>query len=230
MKMRITSVLLLAVLGLGVIMCLPGVTNATTLFNNLGSSFAGGLMAVSQRASVQWVASSFGTGNASYVLDSVTLNMARTEHNFNGYVNAEVDIYTDDGSTAGAPGTKRGGALTLIGNIPEYPSSNFADVTFTASGITLNANSTYWVVLKAVGDNGHLEWSYTNQATHPYSLYTYDPTTTAPSSVVWHTWDISGAMIMKVEANPSAVPVPSGLLLLGAGLVRLAAFRRRYRG
>jgi hypothetical protein len=210
--MRITSVLVLAVLGLGGIMCLPGVTNATTtLSDNLSTTAGAYLGAYTQVGGTQWVTSSFGTDNTSYVLDSVTLYMYR-----NGSVTAEVDIYTDSST---APGSLVG-VLTSPASYPSIDSPG--QVTFTTSGITLNPNSTYWVVLKAQGDQGALDWAYSFDISG--SGVGFQQTMGYSNSLGTWTIDTTNPMMMKVEAT--TVPLPPTMLLLGSGLLGLVGWRR----
>jgi hypothetical protein len=213
MKKRLSSFLMLAVLMLGGIMFIPGVTYAiTTLSDTLAGDNSTFIFVIDQGStggSTQWVASSFGTDNTSYDLNTVTLLMTQI-----GTTTAEVSIYTDNSN---APGTQLGGALTSPASYIGSPGL----ALFTASGITLSPNTTYWVVLKAVGPTGYLEWEQSSGG----SGVGYLPGTRISSDSGEHWLVETNPMAMKVEAT--TVPLPPAVALLGAGLIPLVWFRRR---
>ena len=154
-----------------------------------------------------------GTDATSYFLNAVTLLMYEVTSG-----GAQVDIFTD---SSFAPGT-------LVGTLTSpssYPSSD-SNVTFTASGITLNSASTYWVVLKALS-SGEYAWAWTEDDTGSGIGFQHTWGYSDDSGSTWYTYDTSPQM-MKVEGSP--VPVPPSLLLFGPGLFGLAALRRWRRG
>ena len=84
--------------------------------------------------------------SSNVTLTSVTLLLARPTTG-----TASVQIYSDQ---SGKPGALVG---TLVS--PGSFSTNLAQTTFTTAGLALNANTTYWVVLKA--GSGAFNWSWT---------------------------------------------------------------------
>ena len=87
------------------------------------------------------LAQAFTTGNDQAELGAVRLQMSTT-----GVV-PRVSIYSDD---SGSPGT----SLHVLANPPSidpYPIGGVTAEEFTASGVTLEANTKYWVVVEAPG-------------------------------------------------------------------------------
>jgi hypothetical protein len=94
-----------------------------------------------------WYAASFGTGNSTAMLTSVTIPLAQTTA---GPVTMQ--LYSDAG---GQPGT----AIGTLTN-PSSFSSTGANTTFTTTGIALAANTTYWIVLQSA--TGAYNWNWTS--------------------------------------------------------------------
>ncbi|MGN6368145.1 MAG: choice-of-anchor R domain-containing protein [Phycisphaerae bacterium] len=107
----------------------------------------------------QWLAASFTTGSSSVNLLSVTL----PAHEYSAGTLSAM-IYSDN---SGSPASLVGN-LTLSSGAPD--TSGLADVTFTAAGITLNANSTYWVVLAT--SDGTFGWGITGSSSGTGSGFT----------------------------------------------------------
>jgi hypothetical protein len=145
----------LAVLALGVIMCTPVVTNASVVLSDILLAENVGDQAVTADT---WVAASFGTLSGPYYLDSVTLLMHQVSSGTDDA--ARVEIYTNDSSNPLFPWGMPGSQVGALTSPTSYPTIVDDNVTFTG-GITLNANSTYWVVLKALG--GEFAWAFTNE-------------------------------------------------------------------
>ncbi len=167
-----------------------------------------------------WLAASFGTGDATYQLDSVTLLLANPIAGA-----AVVDIYTDGGQQPGS----------LVGTLTS-PSSYLGplvETTFTAGGITLSADTTYWAVLHAT--SGEFDWgwasgdsgtgvgfqdTWSSSGDGGNSWFTFAPVTT-PAGVTLGTDPLQ----MIVTAS---VPEPGSLTLWGlvAGLLLIHQHRR----
>lgn len=144
---------------------------ADTLSNNLTAT-AGG---TESAAGSTWLAASFATGASAYTLDSVTLLLANT-----GSGQATAYIYTDGGLK---PGSLAG---TLVS--PATYSSTLAQTTFTGGGISLSANTTYWVVLKAI--SGTFNWSWTSAIAGAGTGYTNVWGTTSDAGTTWYTYAV----------------------------------------
>lgn len=179
---------------------------ADILSDNLSSTSGG----VETTTGNRWLATSFGTGAASaYTLDSVTLLLANTSTGIAG--SARLDLYSQ---SLLAPGS-------LIGSLvsPASYSTSLANTTFTAaSGLSLSANTTYWVVLK--GTSGSFDWSWTSANTGTGAGYQNTWGETDDAGASWYTYDLFPTQI-RVNATPvgasAVVPEPGTLALLLAG-------------
>lgn len=125
LRLFLPSILLLGALW-------PALGAADILSDNTSNTSGGDFLATD----TNWQAQRFTTDAQSYSLTAVTLRMLRDT----GSGAAQVRIFSD---SSGNPGAVVG-TLTPPGSY----SDTLADTTFTASGITLQANSTYWVVLR----------------------------------------------------------------------------------
>lgn len=92
------------------------------------------------------LAADFSTGSSSWTLSSATLLLQMDTIGTVG-----LDLYSDN---SGIPGTLLGSLVSS-----RTYSSSLAAVSFTASGLTLNADTTYWLVLAA--SSGSFEWAWT---------------------------------------------------------------------
>lgn len=117
-------------------------TTATVLSDNLSSITAGTEIAdVTHR-----ITGSFTTDASPHTLNSITLLLANTSA----------------GTTAldlNANGGLEPGALVATLTSPAGYSATPAATIFTASGVTLAANTTYWIVLRPI--SGQFEWAWT---------------------------------------------------------------------
>jgi hypothetical protein len=158
-----------------------------------------------------WLTAGFGTDGRDYDLTSITLLLQRAS--IGGQV--ELDVYDDDFLQPGS----LVGSLTYSGTI----GSSLSEVTFTTTGLSLAANSSYWVVLKAV--TGEFAWSWANDSDGSGAGFQHTWGSTDDAGATWFTYD-SYPLQMSVMAT--AVPEPGSLIpfALGAGAV-LVHFRRR---
>lgn len=161
--------------------------------------------------STDWYASSFTTDDHSYTLQSVALLMAMTS----GPGAAQAAIFTD---VSDQPGSQVDALIS-----PGSYSNTLASTSFTANGITLAANTTYWVVLSA--SSGNFDWAWTDSNTGAGVGFTHTWSGSDDAGNSWLTFHDS-PQIMQVEANP--IPAPATLWLFGIALagMRLAERRR----
>lgn len=101
------------------------------------------------------------------------------------------------------------GTLTLSGTISD---TDPQDTTFTASGITLAANTTYWVVLGATAGD-LFSWSYTADNSGVGAGFSVDWASSSDSGASWSSFS-DGPYKMKVEVNSSpcgpGIPLTTG--------------------
>ncbi len=192
---------------------------ADTLSGNL-SSTSGGTEAATAST---WLAAGFGTGSSSYTLSSVTLLIGNLT---SSSVSAQLSIYGDDGLEE--PGTFLG---TLTAS--SAYSTNLASKTFTASGIVLSANSTYWAVLTT--GSGELDWSYAANDVGTGTGFQDRWAASYDAGSTWYTYSSlqnTGVYPLQtdVEAAASAAAVPepgtASLIFVSCG-VAIGAVRRR---
>jgi hypothetical protein len=160
--------------------------------------------------STDWYASSFMTDGYSYTLQSVAFLMAMTSSSGA----AQAAIFTD---VSDQPGSQVGALIS-----PGSYSNALASTSFTASGITLAANTTYWVVLSASSGNFNWAWTDSNIGSGVGFTHTWSGSDDAGSS--WLTFHDS-PQIMQVDAN--AIPEPAALWLFGIGLAGMRLVERR---
>ncbi len=170
----------------------------TILSSNLSSPSGG----VDTATGTNWLSVSFNTNASAYTLNNVTLLLANSSA---GAGTAEVDIYTDGGLQ---PGTLLG-ALTSPGSI----STTLADTTFTTSGLSLAANSTYWTVLKA--NTGSFNLSFANDDASTGSGFTDTYGNSADAGATWFTF--TGFPYQMSVTATAAVPEPGTIALLASG-------------
>lgn len=226
------------------------------------------------------IASSFSTGigaDNSYILNSVTLNAFQETSNPNvyssGYGNSissatvQMDLYSNTGGTPGGhtnpglPGTSLGTLTSPVSfaspaSNQDYnsdPTAFSATATFTTTGISLAANTYYWIVIKPL--TGSLVWDCGNAPTgsgavaawaiNGYPQVSGTPPfsgSNPPTFTPVNTWDSaydpyqSGVYgdsapyyMMEVDctASTSGAPAPPTLLLFASGLLSLLGLRWR---
>jgi hypothetical protein len=129
-------------------LALASAASATVLSDNITAAQGGTEVATS----THWLCAGFTTDATSHSLTSITLLMAS---NIDGA--PQVAIYTDAGLQ---PGTLVG-TLTNPGTFSSTPTA----ATFIASGITLSASTSYWVVLKPTSGTYAWSWTASNSGT-----------------------------------------------------------------
>ena len=168
---------------------------------------------------------SFTTGNNAATVGSIDLSIQYVDPLNTTF---SVAIYSDNN---GSLGTSLSGGL--LANPATY--EQLATNTFTASGLTLSANTTYWLVLANPGS-----WPQTGAISESMTL-PFTSTPAASSSDGWtlgnqvwvygdgSTWNNgTGNITPLFSINVDAVPEPSTLALAGlGGLGMLVRFGRR---
>lgn len=198
--------LLAAGSALGISLALPHPTNAEVLADNLSGGTKGELR-VGDGTSVEfWQAMKFQTTTAS-IIRSVTTRLRQSIGVTAG--TATFDIYSD---SPGAPGSAIATALTK--NISEL-TGGFVDYSATGLSISLEQNSSYWLVGKASGSSRFV-WEDTDSTS---GFGAINPPVRDRSNNAGTSWE-SGAPFttfatLRIEADP--VPgVPGPLPVLGA--------------
>ncbi len=143
------------------------------------------------------------------------------------FANVQVSLGTQTGSYSSVPiGTESGTLafspftfLSSLGPPQVVDSANISTLwTFTAGGNTYSFTNA--VVTSVTETSGGLLISGTGTA---------NITGDTSASGTWQFSSQSGSNLLSFSANTTAVPEPATLLLLGSGLVGLAAFRKRFK-
>jgi len=174
-----------------------------------------------------WHGISFTTDNNAYTLDTVTLFMELGGGTAAASVAAvgapaaadtpEVDLYSDNG---GVPGTLIA-ALAAIGT----PNFSLQNIDFAGGGNALAANSTYWIVLRAL--SGEVSWGFAADNLGSGIGFTDVWAETADSGATWAAHANDQPDQAEVTADLVGVPEPSTLLMTGVGFLALAGVVRR---
>jgi hypothetical protein len=124
------------------VLALAPAASATTFVNDL-SVASGGTETVS---STRWLAGSFTTDSSTYTSLTATLSLAQATSGA-----AQLKLYSDGGLVP----------ASLLGNFtsPTTISTSLANSAFTITGVSLAANTNYWIVLQA--SSGSYNWGYT---------------------------------------------------------------------
>ena len=179
---------------------LPSATRADySISNNLATTSGG----VESAVGTTYLAAGFGSATGG-LLRSVTLKVGDSVAG-----SAELDLYTDAGLQPGS----LVGKLTQAGSVTATPAS----VTWTAAGITLAANTNYWIVLKAL--TGQFDWSWTADSSGDGTGAGYQGTwaEAADAGVTWFSYDSYPTQMNVIIASAATVPEPGSLILLGLG-------------
>jgi hypothetical protein len=156
------------------------------------------------------VAQQFTTGDQDVIIDGLALGNSRP------YGNLQVSFYTDGGS----------GPDSLVSNgLLSAPSpENF----FFASGLTLNANTPYFVCFSLASTFNYLDVSWAPNIINPAGFTLGKTYSSTDSGATYSgTGDRATYYIPEFYIVGSTVPEPSSLALLVGGLGGLLASRRR---
>jgi len=210
--MSLKASLVLRLLAAGGLL-VPAPIFADTISSNLASASAG----VESATASNWLAASFTT-SSSATLGEVILSLADTTSRGG---TATVSVYADDG-------------LNEPGSLLAALSSGSTLQTWISSGLSLSANSTYWIVLSAV--TGQVDWSYASDDAGSGSGFTDTWAASYDGGSSWYTYaSLQNVGVdplqMDVEtstASTAATPEPASVAfcLIGAGLAAMS-WRRR---
>lgn len=184
---------------------------AVILSDNLSAASAG----VETAQGATWLAASFGTGTDAWLLASVSLLLSNSVAG-----TATLSLYSDGGLE---PGSSLG---TLTS--PTTYSSTLANTVFTGGGITLTANTTYWIVLRAL--TGQFDWSWTLNNTGSGAGFQGTWGISSNAGVDWFSSDIYPTQFSVSADAVSAIPEPGTLGVLAGAFTVLGGiqcFRRR---
>jgi hypothetical protein len=118
--------------------------------DNLSDNLSAGTMGTEAASGNTVLTVSFATDDSTYTLTSVTLLLANPSPG-----QARLDLYSD--------GNLEPGSLLATLTPPDSYSDTLAETVFTADGIILSPNSTYWIVFSA--DSGKFDWAWTSDNT-----------------------------------------------------------------
>lgn len=181
------------------------------LASDLSSNLAQGTGGVETASSTRWLSASFATDASSHELTSVTLLLAETTAG-----SAAVYLYNDQGIEPDS--------LVATLTAPAIPSS-LAETTFTASGVTLDADTTYWVVLAPASGEYDWAWSSSHDGTGDGFLGEWGSSDTDTS--LWWTQDsypLQFAVIVDESPDCPADIDGNGILNLDDVNIFAAAF------
>lgn len=169
-----------------------------------------------------WVASRFVTNGAAPAFELNSLTLGRIYSAASGG-NFLVSIY----STGGTTGSETVGSWigTLSGNSSPDTQGQY---TYTASGITLQANTSYWMVTAVTSGSAIYQVSYIYDTTVSGGWTIPTNNTYAWSTEGGAAWNIYGGYWpyrYKIEATP--IPEPGLLLLVPMGFGVLFLVRRK---
>jgi hypothetical protein len=184
---------------------------ADTISSNLSETSAG----TETASGSTWLTASFGTGSSSAALEAVTLLLSNSTSGA-----AEVDLYSDGLLAPGSPIAQ----LTS----PATYSTALTDTSFSASGITLAANTTYWIVLKASA--GAFDWSWTDDNTGTGIGYQGTWGTSSNAGGTWFTYTAFPTQfsVTTSDSTVATAPEPDTWMLSAAGfLVGGGVLRKR---
>ena len=149
-----------------------GQAAVTTIYtDNLSKTTGGAEIASGTRR----LTSSFTTGTDATYLQSITLLLAKPTSG-----KSTLSVYTNSLLKTG----------TLVGTLtsPASFTSGTSETTFTATGIPLAANTTYWIVLQV--NSGAFNWSWTKDNTGSGNGYTHTWGESDDAGTTWQTYNV----------------------------------------
>lgn len=192
-----------------VLFLLPESRADLTLLSNLPSNNGGqGLVSSGTQRAV-----SFTTPDSTFYVGTVTMRL------INYVSSTDTALLTFRLDDEGAPSSTIYAAL----DAPVSESNSAENFVFTTTGITLNANTVYWLVIAAASDVETFSWVRSDPSATPTGLATFG--TQEISSDGGVTWSVGSNGPHSFAIN--GVPEPTVAILSGLGLAAVLIFRRR---
>lgn len=189
-------------------------SEAAVLLGNLPATDDGSNTAVTSSNPKSFL---FTMGSTAYTVDNVVLRLGNYRTDLGDV--AQLGFYEDNGSQTNVG--------SLVGSLLQAPTSTSATIgnfTFLPSGaLTLNANTTYWLLLKAGA--GSIDWKLRTTSV--------TPTGTGATAIGYRFSFDSGATYStsaaqnSLQINATAVPEPGSALLFAGGVIFLGLRRSR---
>jgi hypothetical protein len=197
---------------LGVLVLAPVLHADETLLSNLPSNDGGqGIVSSGTQRAV-----SFTTSGTAFSVTSVTMRLT------NYISSTDTALLTFRLNNGGSPSATVFASL----NAPVSESNADGNFVFTpTSGITLTANTTYWLVIAAASNAETFSWLRSDPSETPTGLATFGIQAISENS--GGTWSAGSNGPHSFAINGNTVPEPGTILLVGLGLAGVLYFRRR---
>lgn len=207
-----TAGLLRGVFCIGILGLASTVHADETLLSNLPSNDGGqGIVSSGTQRAV-----SFTTSGTAFSVTSVTM---RLTNYISSTDTALLTFRLNDGDSPSA---------TVFASLNAPASASNADGNFVftpTSGITLTANTTYWLVIAAASNTETFSWLRSDPSETPTGLATFGIQAISENS--GGTWSEGSNGPHSFAINGNTVPEPGTILLVGLGLAGLLFVRRR---
>lgn len=190
------------------------IANADTLFNNF-SAASGHDDYVTANGHAGPLAASFSTGNVSLSLDSVALSLLSVDPSDGGMITVTLN---------GDSGTSPGTSLYMLGTVNDSSlTTTNSEYDLSVSGVTLAANSRYWIELTDNIGTSSMRWEYAidNSGIGAANEFYFYGGNVFP--------DADGGYIMALTGTSgvSAIPEPATFAVTLVGLGLVAGWKRK---
>jgi hypothetical protein len=189
-------------------------TQAAVIFNSIGNT--GGTQSNVSSNSGKAVNFVIGSGT-DYTLDSVVLNIGT----ITGTAIPVVAIWASEAGATPIAGTTALETLTLSGSFTANSTN-----TFTSTGLALQADTTYWLVVRG-SNNQTYEWLADTAASNAPTVGSNTNRVFGGSGSSPDSWSSASGQLNAATINATAVPEPSSAALLGLGGLALMLRRRK---